>query len=281
VEIEAVIGKITQPEPYLLSLAGERLEIEAAAGKQRANNQYVAVVPIFGTITQHAGMMTDFSGGVSTEDLARTIRKLDADSSVGSIVLETASPGGGIYGVEEASDLIYSIRQAGQTRIIQHANSYAASAAVWIGSAAGQVVVTKGGEYGSIGVISQYVDESEFESGQGVKRTIVRTPQRKALFSGVEPMTEEMLEIMVQRNEQAYERFTKAVARNRGTKQAKVKSDFGQGDMMSPEEAKAVGMIDQIATLQEVLDDEVSRLNRSRSSSRARVAAAKLLQEEA
>ena len=71
------------------------------------------VLPLFGTITQHAGLMTDYSGGTSTEAFKRDFNRLVADPEVSAIVIETNSPGGSVYGVEELSKVIYDARESG------------------------------------------------------------------------------------------------------------------------------------------------------------------------
>ena len=186
---------------------GQRLAIAAPRDTQTPA-RYIAVLPLFGTLVQHAGIITDYSGGTSLDRWARKFRDLDADASVGWIVVNTHSPGGSIYYVQETADLIWAARQRGQTEIIQVANSMAASAAVWIGSQCTEVVVTPGGEYGSLGVISQYVDHSAWYEAQGIKNTFVRTPALKARFTGLEPLTEEMLNTMTARNEARSEEHT-------------------------------------------------------------------------
>lgn len=248
----AVEKETPEPTRILDAYSGEPLIAESPKPGKPA--QYLAVLPLSGVLVQHAGLMTDYSGGTSLQSWSEEFRRLDANPAIGWIVIDTHSPGGSIYFVQETADIVYAARQAGRTKIIQVANSMAASAAVWIGTAAGEVVVTPGGEYGSIGVISQYVDHSAWNEKNGVKVTYVRTPENKARFTGDEPLNEEMLATLEKRNVEAYGRFVAAVARNRGVTAAKVKSDFGAGEMMSPSEAKAAGLIDRVATLQEVID---------------------------
>jgi ClpP class serine protease len=86
---------------------------------------------------------------------------------------------------------------------------------------------------------------------------------------------------MTARNEQAYERFVRAMARNRGVSAATVKSDFGQGEMMSPGEAKKAGLIDRIATRQEGLEGRVSATKKAAAGVRWSMAAARLKLAEA
>lgn len=262
------------------SHSGERMALAAERDPKTAA-RYIAVLPLFGTLVQHSGIITDYSGGTSLTRWSQKFQALEADASIGWIVIETHSPGGSIYFCEETADLVYAARQRGQTQIIQVANSMAASAAVWIGSQANEVVVTKGGEYGSIGVISQYVDHSAWYEAQGIKNTFVRTPAAKARFTGVEPLSEEMLATMTERNEAAYKRFVAAVARGRGVSPAKVKSDFGGGEMMAPAEAKSAGLIDRVATMQEVLDGLVTAKRTSAAGVRRAAALNRLRMAEA
>jgi len=272
--IDVAIEK-QEPRPGMLvdTHSGEQLPLGAADRDTKTQQRYAAVLPLFGSIVQHAGIMTDYSGGVALSAWSRTFQQLDRDASIGWIVIETHSPGGSIYFVEETAAVIHAAREAGHTKIIQVANSMAASAAVWLGSQAGQVVCTTGGEYGSIGVISQYVDHSAWDKEQGIVRTYVRTPDKKARFTGDEPLDEDMLLTMQSRNADAYDRFTKAVARGRGVSVDKVASDFGGGEMMLADEAKKAGLIDRVATLQEVLED-LTQPSRGKAAAGTRFAAA-------
>ena len=107
-------------------------------------------MPIYGTISHRAHMVEDISGpgGTSAEKVGRQLAELLDDPAVGSIVLDIDSPGGTIAGVPELADQIFAAR--GQKKIVAVANSLAASAAYWIGSAAEDFVVTPSGGAGSI-----------------------------------------------------------------------------------------------------------------------------------
>ena len=73
-------------------------------------------------------------------------------------------------------------------------------------------------------------------------------------------MDDDMLKTMVKRNEEAYDRFVRAVARNRNVSLSKVKDDFGGGEMMSAKEAVAVGLADRVATFRDVIAEERERI---------------------
>src|SRR5690606_12609791 len=107
---------------------------------------------------------------------------------VGTIVLDVDSPGGGVYGVAEFAEEIYKAR--GQKRIVAVANSMAASAAYWIATAADELVVTPGGEVGSIGVYMLHEDWSGAYEKAGIKPTVIKFGENKAEGIDVEPLSE-------------------------------------------------------------------------------------------
>ena len=267
-EIKAIVPKSEELTPYCLSEAGERIEVEAMASKSHGGG-LIAVMPLFGSIFQHAGMMQMISGGTSTERFGNQFQDLLHSPDVSTIIIKGNTPGGSVFGVEELSAQIHAGRKSGK-RIVAVADSVIASAGTWIATAAHEVVVTTGGEIGSIGVISMYADRSQQESEAGVARTIVRTPQNKARFTGVEPMDDDMMKTMVGRNEEAYDRFVRAVARNRGVSLSKVKDDFGGGEMLTAKEAVTVGLADRVATFRDVIAEERERIagGRKRSAQR-------------
>lgn len=152
-----------------------------------------------------------------------------------------------------------------------------ASAALWIGAASSELIVTPSGDVGSIGVISMYADLSKAYESMGVKIDVMRVPSKKARFSGVEPMTEDMRKTVEDRSEASYTAFKRAMADNRGIRIDSVEGKFGGGEMMSAKDALEAGLVDGIATL----DETIVRLagmapKRAPSNARAQLAKAML-----
>ena len=96
----------------------------------------IAVLPLYGVVTQRGNMVDDVSGpgSTSTQQFSSALRQLIADDTVGQILIDIDSPGGSVYGVAELADEIQSARA--QKPVIAVANSLAASAAYWIGCSA-------------------------------------------------------------------------------------------------------------------------------------------------
>jgi signal peptide peptidase SppA len=211
----------------------------------------VAVLPVFGVLMQRVDMMTEMSGGTSVDKLAQAFRALVADPSVGTIVLDVDSPGGGVYGVAEFAAEIFAAR--GQKRVVAVADSMAASAAYWIATAAEELVVTPGGQVGSIGVYMLHEDWSGAYEQAGVVPTVIKYGENKAEGINAEPLSDAAKEHF-QETVNAYgEMFTAAVAAQRGVSKATVLRDFGQGRMFLAEQAVALKMADSVGTLQQTL----------------------------
>ena len=213
----------------------------------------IAVMPLYGVVTQRGNMLEEVSGSgcTSTQQFAAGLRELLADDSVGQILIDIDSPGGSVYGVSELAD---EIRAARETKpVVAIANSLAASAAYWLGSAASEFYVTPGGEVGSIGVWQAHFDYSQAMASDGVKATLVSAGQYKVEANPYEPLDPEAHAFMQSRVDDYYQAFTKAVARGRNVPISQVRSGMGQGRVLGADAAKSLAMVDDIATLDDVL----------------------------
>lgn len=211
----------------------------------------VGVLPIFGTMSQRANMMSDISGGVSTEVLRSQFADLVNNSDIKAIVLNIDSPGGSVFGVEELAADVFAAR--GTKPIVAVANSLMASAAYWVGSQADEIVATPGAITGSIGVYAIHEDISQAAEAAGFKYTVVKAGKYKAEGIDVLPLDEEALGAMQARADSYYSLFTKAVARGRGVPESSVRTGYGEGRALTAQASKEAGLVDRIATLDQTL----------------------------
>jgi len=237
----------------------------------------IAVLPLYGVVTQRGNMVEDVSGpgSTSTQQFSSALRQLMADDTVGQILIDIDSPGGSVYGVAELADEILSARA--QKPVIAVANSLAASAAYWIGCSASEFYVTPGGEVGSIGVWQAHQDYSKALEDAGVKTTLISAGKFKVEGNPYSPLDDEAQSFMQSRVDDYYAAFTKAVARGRGVPISQVREGMGQGRVLGADAALAQNMIDGVATFDDVLKKmrrdakqqarpAVSRLKQARDS---------------
>ena len=245
--------------------AGGRLtheEVGARVGPPRTPasapaGSAVGVLNLFGVMAQRANLMTESSGGTSTERFGAAFDEMIANPMVGHVVLNVDSPGGEVYGVQELAQKIYQARR--KKPITAVANSLMASGAYWVASAADEIVVTPGGQVGSVGVFTTHADVSKAAEQEGVRYTIVQAGRYKTEGHPYGPLDEEAVSHLQKTVDAIYERFVGTLARNRNTTPARVKKDYGEGRVLLAEEAVAAGMADRVGTLEQVIREAVSR----------------------
>lgn len=211
----------------------------------------VAILPIRGVIANRTNLMSEFSGGTSSEGLGRQFDAAIADNDVKAVVFDMDTPGGVVSGTDELSQKIFSAR--GTKPIIAHVNSTAASAGYWIATAADEIVLNPSAEVGSIGVLGVHEDISAALEKAGVKRTIVSAGKYKTEGSPLGPLDEAAMAHRQERVQHYYDAFVRRVASNRNVSLTSVREGFGQGRMVTSEAAVAEGMADSIATLEDTL----------------------------
>lgn len=253
------VGNIASDET-MQRIQNERLLRDARRQTASAiSSGGIAVIPLYGIVTQRGNMVDDVSGpgSVSTQQFAAALRQALADETVSQILIDIDSPGGSVYGVSELADEIASART--RKPVVAIANSLAASAAYWIGCSASEFYVSPGGEVGSIGVWQAHFDYSQAFATEGVKPTLISAGKYKVEGNPYAPLDEEAQAFMQSRVDDYYTTFTKAVARGRGVPISQVRDGMGQGRVLGADAALAQNMVDGIATF----DDVVKKMRRN------------------
>lgn len=232
-------------------------EIEARIGAPRGESGMrqagsIAVLPLYGIIAHRMNMMTEISGGTSTEAFGGAFRSVVSDPSIGAIVIDVDSPGGNVLGVQELADQIHAAR--GTKPIIAHANATAASAAYWLASQADEVIVTPSGQVGGIGVLAQHDDLSRAEDGRGIKRTFIASARYKAEGNSSEPLTDAGRAHRQARVMAYHDAFVQAVVRGRNVSAKTVEERFGEGRVVGAAEALRAGMVDRVEPMAETIE---------------------------
>lgn len=241
----------------------------------------VAVIPVYGVLSQRMNMMADISGGTSYQMLGQALHAAIASDEVKAVVLDIDSPGGAVPGADELASEMRALR-GGDKPIVAQVNSLAASAAYWIATAADEIVVTPSSRAGSIGVYTSHDDVSKYLENEGIKRTYISAGKYKVEGNETEPLGEEARAYVQSLVDQSYNRFVAAVAEGRGVTKSKVLDGYGQGRIFGAEALIERGMADRIATLNETLarfgaTTEPERVTRIKAQNAARAEAAEVL----
>lgn len=219
--------------------SGERL----ARGIQTANA--VGLVELTGPL--------DKSALVVARD---QVNSLAQNPRVAEILILVDSPGGSVAGTH---DLFLAIsRAAAKKRVTAIAEDLAASAALYAIAGASEIVVNATGLVGSIGVFAVLVDASRLLQKAGIDVLVIRSGIHKGVGQwGAKLSPEHVQQIQSLVDAQA-SHFLAAVAKGRGLKLARVK-DLADGRVLVGQQAVAAGLVDRIATLDEVLSEAATR----------------------
>lgn len=227
-----------------------------AAARTRADSPApkVGVIPIRGPIQQRVTAELLKNDGTSTEEVSAYLDAFVADPSITSIVLDVDSGGGEIGGVEELAAKIYNTRR--KKKVFAIANSAAASAALWIASAAEKLYATPGALLGSVGVYMMHADESKALTEEGITVTFIHAGADKVKGNPFEPLDEATRAHWQELVDYTYGRFSKALALYRGVSEADVTGPaFGEGRVFHAAAALNVRMIDNIKSFDQLIGE--------------------------
>ncbi|UGY14602.1 S49 family peptidase [Bradyrhizobium septentrionale] len=247
--IDALVALEVSALADCLARAEQRQALVAAAAAQASSSaSKIALVSVAGGLTPRGSWF-----GSSLSGIAAQVTRAADDQDVAGIVLDVDSPGGTVSGTVEAATAVAAA--AAKKPVVAIANTLAASAAYWIASQAGELVMTPSADVGSIGAMIMHQDISGWLDQVGIKMTIVRSEQspNKNEAHPFAPLSDEARAYLQGRANEAGADFVKAVASGRRVSQTKVREEFGQGRMVGAREAVARGMADRIATLDQVI----------------------------
>jgi signal peptide peptidase SppA len=197
-------------------------------------------------------LMSNMSGGTSTELFARDVQAAVDDPDVQSIVVLVDSPGGTVAGTQSAASVVMAAR--GSKPIAALVEGTMASAAYWIGSAADVVVLDSStAQVGSIGVVATHTDISRMEEASGIKTTEIVAGAYKRIASQHGPLTEAGRESIQSQVDYLYAQFVQDVARQRGVSEEKTLADMADGRIFIGQQAIDAGLADGVHTLSETI----------------------------
>ncbi|AWN43160.1 S49 family peptidase [Methylobacterium durans] len=144
-----------------------------------------------------------------------------ADPTVRGIALVCDSPGGHVAGNFDLVDRMFAARGTKPIRAFAHEAAY--SAAYSIASAADQIVVSRTGGVGSIGVVAAHYDVSGAMEQAGVKVTFIYAGRHKVNGNAFEALPNDVKARFQARIDELYGTFVTTVARNRGLNEQAVR----------------------------------------------------------
>lgn len=221
---------------------------KAPKEKKDFSKKKIALVYAEGDIVDGEGGSTAIGSG----DFSKAIREARSDSSIKAIVLRINSPGGSAL----ASDVIWrEVYLATKAKpVIVSMGNMAASGGYYIAAPADTIVAEPTTITGSIGVFGILFNAKGFLNNKlGITTDEVQTNKHGNIESLYKPLTPEEKAIIQSEVENIYETFITHVSEGRSLDKAFVDS-IGQGRVWSAVDAKRLGLVDVIGSLQNAVD---------------------------
>jgi signal peptide peptidase SppA len=259
---------------YLSHLRGEKPDLAAIAaniGKPLNSKRDgykvesgVAIIPVEGIIAKKMNLLTQISGGTSTQALQQDIADAAADPMVNAIVLLIDSPGGEVDGTQAAANMVRAIRDEGRKPIVAIADGLMASAAYWIGSAAERVYMSGDTDaIGSIGIVAAHTDYSKADEQRGIKVTEITAGKYKRIASQHEPLSDEGRADIQAKVDHLYSVFVDSVASNRGVDTPTVLDKMADGRVFLGKQAIDAGLVDGVSSIPQLVADLNKRVQKN------------------
>ena len=239
---------ITPKEGHTYDLNASNITVDPwweGMGTDRLPEGTVAVVPISGAITRYDDYWNGTAGTIS---IGKTLRLLDANPNVTAIVAQIDSGGGTIGGLEDLVDIISALKTPSAAFI----DGMAASAAYWLAAAFPSVFAkSKLSEAGSIGVYVTLMDWMGYLESLGLRNEDVYSNlsaeknetwrewlagDSKPVADSLDPYAQHFIDFVASRREINTEA-----------------GDPFKGRLFMAEQAEAIGLIDGIASLSDVV----------------------------
>lgn len=223
----------------------EGAALAPALPPRKFSHNHVAVVEIVGVLYKS-----------ELVSLREKISRLAADDRIGELVLLVDSPGGTVAGTH---DLYAAItRAAGRKRVTAVVEDLCASAAYYAIAGASEIVVNPTGQVGSIGAYVVLLDQSRLFDKLGIDVWVISSgPQKGRGVPGSKISAEQIAQVQAVVDETA-RHFMAAVARGRKLSAAKV-NELADGRILVGNQARAAGLVDRIASLEDVLAEAERR----------------------
>jgi protease-4 len=185
-----------------------------------------------------------------SDDIVDALKGFERSGSIKAVVVRIESPGGGVAPSQEIYSAIRKLRDI--KPVVASLGGVAASGGYYIASACNAVVANPGTITGSIGVIMELGNVEGLLQKLGIQAEVLKAGAYKDMGSPVRPLTREERRLFQEMIDSVHAQFVGAVAAGRGMDMRKVR-DLADGRIFSGEQARAVGLVDELGGLQDAV----------------------------
>jgi len=227
------------------------------------NSDYIATIYVEGTISRGNYDTWGVPYGYQHNWTLNEIDRLIYDHNNRGMIIYVESPGGGIYESDELCLKIQEYQAYTGNPVYVSMASMAASGGYYIAAPADKIFANRNCWTGSIGVtIGTLVDVSGFLENYGIRTTTIDSGINKSMGSYFDPLTDEQAGILQALVDEAYHQFVEIIAEGRDMDLSDV-IELADGRIYSAKQAKENGLIDEVGTYEDAIDDMMAEYNLS------------------
>lgn len=253
------VNKKEVSSSFMDEIADMEMENEVSLPKK----DFIGVINIVGTIQASTGSSW-YSDEVYNHDLyMKYIDQMMKSKRNKGIMLYVDSPGGSVYESDELYLKLMEYKEETGRPVYAYFATQACSGGYYIAMAADKIYANRNCWTGSIGVIISLTNYKSLYDKLGIKEIDITSGENKAMGSGGLNLTDEQEKILQSLVDEAYDQFVGIVANGRGMDEATVRG-LADGRLYSAQQAVENGLIDSVATEEQLKQDFISDLGVSK-----------------
>lgn len=196
----------------------------------------------------------DVSGGglAGSIKIGKELRNAADNAFIEAIVLRVNSPGGTPAAAQE---IIIDLNYAKSKKpVVVSIGDMATSAAYYLSAHANKIYANPDSITGGIGTVWIFYDVSKWLQNEGFNVTVIKSGERKDMTSTFRPLTKEEEAYARELVNRSFERFISDITSQRNISREQIED----GRLIRGEEAKAIGLIDELGNLNDAITEAQS-----------------------
>lgn len=220
----------------------------------------ITMLPIEGILESGESESTLLVDVTGARTVSYLLRKSARDPKVKALVVYIDSPGGSAAAAQEIFHAIRHFKERTGRPIVAAMGDVAASGGYYVACAADKIYALPSTLTGSIGVIWQSVNLERLLANLGIKPETLKAGQFKDTGSYFRSMSQQERELVQRLLKDVHEQFIADVAKGRGLPIEKVRA-IADGRILTGKQAKALGLVDELGTLDDAVRDARRQVN--------------------
>jgi protease IV len=214
----------------------------------------IAVIEIDGSIHEGRNMQDAFVGGKSTgsdeiELISELVRK---DFTIKGVLVRVNSFGGSLLASDQIYTAISKLKASGKP-VYTSMGSMATSGGYYVALSSSKIYANPTTLTGSIGVISMYSNQAEFNDWLGFDVETIKTGKYMDMMSSNKKMTKEEEHMLREFQQEKYQYFVDKVVSSRSITKEEA-ADVAQGQLFTGKQAKELKLVDELGSYHDAVE---------------------------